>query len=206
MGDDPHVQRIIDSARVSLPGATDGTMRLELFNVVEEFCRETNAWQDVSCLTLCPQQCEYPIYSTDGNGEIYRLLGVENACPTDPKFTARSWMPIPGVLRVDFVPSAPQDLHVVTALSPSELGRNQQFPGVPDWFISQYAPTLTAGLAGKMMAQPAKPYSSPQLATSNLGKYRRGIAQTRMFLQHGNLQEGARWNFPQSFAVRRRKY
>ena len=206
MGDDPHIQRVVDSARVNLPGATEGMLRLELFNVVEEFCRETNAWRNCICFSLVPQKCEYPIYPTDSAGEIYRLLGVESACPTDPRFTAHAWMPLPGIVRIDFPPSAYQDLHAMVALSPSELGRNEQYPGLPDHMWSEYGPILTAGVIGKLMAQPAKPYSSTQLAPSYLGKYRREIARTRMFLQHGRLQDGQRWTFPQSFAVRRRKY
>ena len=203
---DPHLQRLVDSARVNLPGATEGMLQLELFNVVEEFCRETNAWLDETCLTLCKDKCEYPIWSTDSGGEIYRLMSVESARPTDPRFTATSWMPKPGVLKFDFHPTTPQDLKVTTSLSPSELGKKQSFPGIPDWMWSEYAPIFTAGLTGKLMAQPAKPYSSPQLATSYLGKYRREMAHTRMYLIHGRTYGGQNWNFPQAFAVRRRKY
>ena len=206
MADDPHLTRILDTARLRLPGATDFVLQTELMNVIQEFCVVTDAWQDDVCLTLCPGQCEYTIFSPDGNGEIYRLMWVANADPQGPDFTAQSWLPTPETFKTTYDPSAAMKVKLRVSLQPSELGRNQNFPAVPPWFWSDYTRAMQDGLIAAMTAQPAKPYSNAQLAQFYMRSFQRDCSLARARVIHGRTHGGQAWAYPQSFAVRRRKY
>ena len=200
------VTRIFDTARLRLPGATDGVMQLEFMNVVQEFCVTTSAWVDATDVRLEPNVNLYDLVPPDANGEIKRIVSVENADPQAPRWTSPAWMPVPGVMQIDFIPQADQDIIVFVALQPSELGCKQNFPGVPDWFWTDYTKTLQDGLIGNMLVQPAKPYSNPQMGQFYLKRFISGMSAARIQADNGRRLGGQHWVFPQGFAVGRRKY
>ena len=200
------VTRIFDTARLRLPGATDGVMQLEFMNTVQDFCVATNAWQDATDVHLEPNVNLYDLVPPDANGDIKRIMYVEDADPSAPKWTANAWMPAPGVLQINFLPQAEQDLIVYVALQPNELGCKQNFPGVPDWFWTDYTQAITDGLIGNMLVQPAKPYSNPQMGQFYLKRFIAGKSAARIQLDNGRRYGGQHWAFPQGFAVKRRKY
>ena len=200
------VTRIFDTARLRLPGATDGVMQLEFMNVVQEFCITTSAWVDATDVTLEPQTNLYDLVPPDANSDIKRIMYVENADRDAPRWTAGAWMPAPGVMQIDFLPAVEQDIVVFVALQPNELGCKQNFPGVPDWFWTDYTRTLTDGLIGNMLVQPAKPYSNPQMGQFYLKRFINGMSTARIQASNGRRYDAQRWVFPQGFAVKRRKY
>ena len=198
--------RIFDTARLRLPGATDGVMQLEFMNVVQDFCITTSAWVDATDVTLEPQTNLYDLVPPDANSDIKRIMHVENADRDAPLWTAGAWMPVPGVMQIDFLPAVAQDIVVYVALQPNELGCKQNYPGVPDWFWTDYTKTLTDGLIGNMLVQPAKPYSNPQMGQFYLKRFNSGMSTARIQVANGRRYDGQRWTFPQGFAVKRRKY
>ena len=200
------VTRIFDTARLRLPGATDGVMQLEFMNVVQEFCVTTSAWVDATDVTLEPQTNLYDLVPPDANSDIKRIMHVENADRDAPLWTAGAWMPAPGVMQIDFLPAVAQDIVVFVALQPNELGCKQNFPGVPDWFWTDYTRVLTDGLIGNMLVQPAKPYSNPQMGQFYLKRFNSGMSTARIQASNGRRYDAQRWVFPQGFAVKRRKY
>jgi hypothetical protein len=115
-------------------------------------------------------------------------------------------MPMPGVMQIGFVPSAEQDVVVFVALQPNEFGCKQAFPGVPDWFWTDYTRTLQDGLIGNMLVQPAKPYSNPQMGQFYLKRFMSGMSIARIQVENGRRFGAQRWTYPQGFAVGRRKY
>jgi hypothetical protein len=200
------VTRIFDTARLRLPGATDGVMQLEFTNVVQEFCVTTNAWVDATDVELQPNTNLYDLVPPDANGDIKRIMYVENLDREAPAWTAPAWMPVPGVMQIGFVPQVKQDIVVFVALQPNERGCKQSIPGVPDWFYTDYTKQLTDGLIGSMLVQPAKPYSNPQMGQFYLKRFLSGMSTVRIQADNGRRYGGQHWAFPQGFAVKRRKY
>jgi hypothetical protein len=200
------VTRIFDTARLRLPGATDGVMQLEFMNMVQDFCITTSAWVDATDVKLEPQVNLYDLVPPDANGDIKRIMYVENLDREAPQWTAPAWMPVPGVMQIGFIPQAEQDIVVYVALQPNELGCKQSIPAVPDWLFTDYTQTLTDGLISNMLVQPAKPYSNPQMGQFYLKRYISGKSTARIQAENGRRMSGQRWTFPQGFAVRRRKY
>lgn len=67
--------RILQTLRVSVPGATDDMLSLQLFNTMDEFFRRTNAWRDSSDIVLDFGTLQYPISVPNGS-EFVRMLNV----------------------------------------------------------------------------------------------------------------------------------
>jgi hypothetical protein len=73
--------RLLQTLRVHVPGATDDLLSLELFNVMDEFFRRTNAWRHDTDIQLQLGINEYNFAVPIGS-EMVRVLGVmHNAVP-----------------------------------------------------------------------------------------------------------------------------
>ena len=73
--------RLLDETRTECSGATDGTMRRVLFNILREFFRRSNIWLFELPVYIVPTTNDYVI-NTCQNANIIRLMMV--AKPTYP--------------------------------------------------------------------------------------------------------------------------
>jgi hypothetical protein len=114
--------RLLQTLRVETPGAADPIIELQLYNVVDEFLRRTNAWTYEQEVALTDGMLEYPLSIPVGSTTV-RLLRVDhNNVP---------------------VPSAPTTQAVTTAFA--RLLPEETFPDGD----TEYAPVetdLNAGL------------------------------------------------------------
>jgi hypothetical protein len=69
--------RLMQSLRVEAPGATDAIIELQLYNIVDEFLRRTNAWTFDQEVALEDGVLEYPL-AIPINTAIVRLLRVDH--------------------------------------------------------------------------------------------------------------------------------
>jgi hypothetical protein len=199
------INRLMDSARVRLPGTLDGTLQLELFSVFDEFLRETNAWtQDVSFNVEPVTQSfqENPssyTYQITAAGEIIRLLDVRNAHGIKQHAT----MPVPGSVIISTPPAQTETFTARVSLTVSDPVGTDGFPALPVWILRKYGTDLLDGLLGKMMSQPAKPYTSLSLAVAHMRKFRSSISKAKVETIRQNVYGAQNWRFPQTFARRR---
>ena len=70
-----NMARLQDMVRISAPGALDGVIRLEMFNVLKEFFQRTNAWLLEVPVYVVPTSNDYQI-ETGQNVVVNRLMGV----------------------------------------------------------------------------------------------------------------------------------
>ena len=76
--------RLMQTLRVHVPGATDGVIQLELFNVMDEFFRRTNAWRYEQEIDIKENTHEYAL-SLPADAEFVRMLGAaRNGVPVPP--------------------------------------------------------------------------------------------------------------------------
>lgn len=195
---------IVQNCLVSLPGALVGAVQMEFFNVLDSFCRVSNAWQEKIDVPLDPTSVEIgddvPITPTEG--QIFRLLVTLDA----NEMERQANMPIPGVLQFRELPGSTETWVAVVALTverPVDSGTNM--PEIPDWFLQQYREAFTHGIMGRMMAQPAKPYSNATLGKFHWGKFQQLTAQARTDVSHANRYGANTWAFPRQFATSRPK-
>lgn len=187
--------RLMDSARIRLPGALEGTMKLELFFVLKEFADRSNAWREVIGFWSSPGAVEYDLHSENA-AAINRLLWVT---PLDsPTVSVPAIMPTPGRVRLQNVPSESQRLNAIVALTVNDPTEDGGFPQFPEELLVKYSSGILDGLLSRMMTQPAKPYSSEKNAALHGFRFRQATNLAKREAQTGNLFGGQTWRFPQT--------
>lgn len=78
-------------------------------------------------------------------------------------------------------------------------------PLAPDWLIPTHHIYLQAGLIGKMMTQPNKPYTNDAKGTYELKRFRDGMAMVRAAVARANTVGAQNWKFPQAWRTRNQK-
>jgi hypothetical protein len=191
-GDELYWAKLMGQANVALTGASDAELKVQLFDVLEEFFRDSNCWQEAIFFTVIPDTLEYPL--TPLTGRIVRLNGVldQNNVPQ------QAVMPEVGTVRFLYPYSNPQPMRAVFVKNVTDpLSCNP--PNVPDWVLPLYGNGILRGIIGNMMLQPGQSYSNQALSLSHLRKFRDVIAQARVATMRANTIGAQAWTFPQSF-------
>ncbi len=194
--------RLMQNARIHLPGATDSALQLELFNVLNEFFQDSNVWQeDIDFAVTADDTIPTTYYiEQESVASIVRLLYIVNSDGQDVQGT----MQIPGEIILATQPGQADTYTATVALSVNDPVARDGFPEFPAWALNKYGMGILDGLLGRMMAQPAKPFTNLQLGTYHMRRFRSIVAQASSDSVRRNLANAQAWRFPQSFAVRRR--
>lgn len=188
--------RILNNLRVRLPGAIDSAIKLEVFNTLDELCREARLWQEtiplsVTAANIAAEKTEYEIDPSDG--VIIGLMDLRNAADQP----VRGSMSTPGVLEFEEIPGSVETYQVTVALSVTEPVRSaDDMPVIDDWVWEKHYQTIIQGVLSNMMAQAAKPYSNERLGIFHGRKFRNGVAMARIEALHSNKYGGQTWRFP----------
>lgn len=200
------MNRLMDSARINLPGATDAAIQNELFYVMNEFFQNSNIWyEDIPFnvtptslnLTTNPQAFSYDVVPS--MGVVNRLIFVMDS----QGVPQQGVMPTPGTVILRFSPNAADTYTARVALTVTDPTTRDGYPEFPGWILNKYGNDILDGVIGRMMGQLAKPYSNPQLAIVRLKNFKGAVSQAKVEAQHQNVYRGQAWNFPQTFARRR---
>lgn len=70
-----NIVRLQDMVRLSTPGALDGAIRLEVYNVLKEFFQRSDAWLLELPVYIVPHICDYQLNPCQ-NVAINRLMGL----------------------------------------------------------------------------------------------------------------------------------
>lgn len=192
-------QRLLDNARVSLPGALDTAITLEIFNVLSDFFDRTNCWWEDVTFGVTPANTRGSTIEVDTTepGRMNRLLGVYVG---DPNSTRSMTMPTPGTLMFLDVPGQNETWTARCALSVLDPvpknGELQGFPQAPDWVLTKYGVGLASGVVSAMAAQPSKPYTNLKLAGLHQGRYQRVVSEAKTEARRQNVFAAQAWRFP----------
>lgn len=100
-----NMARLQDMIRVNAPGALDGIIRMEMFNILKEFFQRTNAWMIEIPVYIVSTSNDYLI-QTGQNVVVNRLMALERP---------RSPLPSGGQLPSNYAPMCPPQYLAVTA-------------------------------------------------------------------------------------------
>jgi len=75
--------RIIDSARITCSGATDGVIRMVLFDVMKEFFARSNCWLFQAVIPIVSNANDY-IINTGQPVVVNRLMKIEQPATPPP--------------------------------------------------------------------------------------------------------------------------
>lgn len=184
------LQRIIDNAQIHLPGAIEDVYKVELYNVCEEFFKTTNAWQEFVPFDTLQDKRVYEIVPTVGI--FVRLLGVRD----QDGYWRVGWMTEDLFLTLRDLPTGGFEYTAVLAITCLDPTKKDGWPEVPAELLQKYYEPLLEGLLGRMMMQPAKPYSNPDLGTLHQRRFHDRMAVARVELLHGSTFNAQAWRFP----------
>lgn len=195
------IDRLMNNARARLAGATDDAMQRELFNVMDDFFKGSNVWNEDIELEVPgqdPAGTQYEITPT-GPALIDKLLWVFTR-PDQPTISRGSGigasMQIPGVLVLNNQPSSDVVYLVTVALTVQDPTLRNGYVTFPAWVLAKYRDVILAGLLGGMMMQPNKPYSNNQLAVLNKRIFKQGIVAANADWRRNNTYRMQAWAFP----------
>lgn len=184
--------KLVGQANHILGGASDAEIRVQIFDVLEEFFDLTNCWHESIDFFVIPNTLDYPIYPS--NGRILRLNEVwdQNGLPQ------KAVMPEIGTVHFlnPYTTVQAMTAEVIkTVTDPLKLHP----PYIPDWVLPAHSRVVLNGVLGYMMAQPGQSYSQPQMANYHLQKFRDGCAKARTAAMRANKIGAQAWRYPQSY-------
>ena len=190
--------KLMDLARVRLPGARDNIIQLELFAVLNEFFQDSNCWYEDIDFAVSPASTEYYIIPTSVSSAV-RMLGLVNS----DQRAQRGVFDLPGTVTLYNTPNQADTFTVRIGLTVADPVTRDGYPEFPTWVLDKYANDLLDGLLGRMMSEIAKPYTNERLAIYHMRKFQTSIAKAKVEASHRNVYRGQSWQFPQAFAARR---
>lgn len=191
MTETAEIQRLMNDARVHLPGALDKGIRQEMFNVLDEFLQGSKIWQEDLDFNLVVGTKVYNVTS-DEDGAITLLLWVLNA----DEIAQSATMPIPGTIKLGWEPTQVETLTATVALTVIDPVDADTNPVIPTWLLKKYRAGILDGLLARLMSQPAKPYSNERMAVYHGRRFRNVIAGARADAMRRNTYRAQAWRFP----------
>ncbi len=199
------ITRLMNNARARLAGATDQLLQIELFNVMDEFFKGSNVWNediDIIIPGQDPANTQYDV-TPSGPSLVDKLLWVFTVDPNEP--TARgsqigAFMSTPGVLTLANQPSSDATYRVTVALTVQDPTKRDGYVTFPAWVLAKYRATILDGLLGNMMSQPQKPWTNTQLSVFHMRKFKNGVAAARVEWTRNNTYRRQAWVFPGGFS------
>ena len=198
------LNRIVNNARVQLPGAINDGIRYELYNVLDELLSQSGVWwEDIpfECQTGLVDYSIVPV-----SGRIVQLIHLRYADTPVNVAQIPAVMPEPGWLQWSLAPQEPRDCIVRVSLTVLDPVTRAGFPQCPAWLLERYHTTITSGLIYKLASQQSKPWTNDDVAVLHGQKFRNEIGTARVDYLHSHVAGAQRWSFPGAFIpqVRRR--
>ena len=202
-------ERFLNQLRMELPGSSDTGIKEKLFDVLDEFCEYSGAWQETMTVPILAG-------TTTGNvstnttytltpaqdGYIIRLVGVwdSNLIPV-PCFlpTFEGGPNSVGLLQLINPVNQNQNVTVTVAKTVALPTTKDDVPVFSETLFKRYHRYLRDGVMGYMQAQMGKPYTNQQLSTANLVRFKNGISTARVQVERQNTKGAQAWSYPQTF-------
>lgn len=184
--------KLIGQAKVSLAGASDVALKVQLFEVLQEFFDGSNCWRETIRFPVIPDTLDYPIKPL--YGRILRLLAVLD------QYNVPQNAVMPDIGTVQFANPYTQTQPMLAVVIKTVTDPFTCFPPcIPDWVLPVHGLGLKHGLLGSMMLQPGVSYSNPELAKFHLQKFKDAIMHARVAATKMNTVGAQNWMYPQSF-------
>lgn len=202
--------RLYADVKIESPGVTDAVFKQIVFQVVQDFCDQTNIWFESVPITGQPNVTTYP-FDLTGEGKPNRLMVLYNpqlAPPNIKRWVQQSvGMQSPGTITIVYAPSEQVQWLADVAKTPMQIDTDG-YPLFDEdffWIVDKYQNEFRCGCLGRLQAMPAKTFTNPTLAKMNRQDYITGRGKARTDALKENAWGGQPWQFPQSFATVTRK-
>lgn len=184
--------KLLGQAKVSLMGASDIQLKVQLFDVLHYFFDNSNCWTELINFTVIPETLEYPLHVVEGR--ILRLQAVLD----QHNMVQQAVMPHIGTVRFLYPYTQAQPMTAIVVKTVTDPLCCYP-PNIPDWILPKHSLVLLHGLIGSMMMIPAQSYTNPQMAQFFLKKFNDGISGAFVASTKMNTVGAQTWMFPQNF-------
>jgi hypothetical protein len=191
LGSDPNVNRLYDNVQATLPGVTLPVVQMMAWNAVEDFYIRSTCERRIMNWQMAAGVQEIDLNPYDETWLVAWVLGYNGL--------HKSHVIPPATIRDLEYPANPRWGEVLLALKPINFNTNLPVNLFSNWFE-----TILAGTLARLLMQPSKPWSSPQLAQYQGRMFARGIAEARAIADAEYTDGPGRWRF-NYFANGRRK-
>jgi len=191
------IARIINNAKVQLPGSIEDGILYELYNVLDEFLRETDVWTEDIRFDTVVGVVDYDVVPV--TGRVVNLIYCWYGDSTPEIGGINASMPIPGWLQLFRAPDEPKECMVRVSLSVLDPVTRAGYPQCPTWILDRYHGAFTSGLIHKMGLQPNKPWTNGEIAVMHGQKFHNLIGQAKVDYLHQHTRGAQRWRYPQAF-------
>lgn len=200
------IDTVMNECKVELTGVSDAQLKSSMFEVMDEFFRDTMSWKEHILFNVSPpasqpttQQTlntdlEFPIAPSEG--QIIQLDGVFNNVGG---VYVPALMPHVGIVRLTYLPNQASTYIACVAKNVCLPLTREGFPIAPHWVLQKWHLAIKAGILGTLMNQKNKSYSDPKGAQYWLSKFRQFVQNVRTATLRANTQGAAAWRFPQQF-------
>jgi hypothetical protein len=186
LGENPDASRIYDNVQVALPGVTLAQIKLALWNTIEDFCLRSTYMRRRVNWTMAPGVGNISFNPFNAELMVCWVLQVKGL---------HSWRVHPPATLIDQNnPIQQRNGTAVLVLKPTQFqsdGDNMPAELFVNWFE-----TLLNGTLARLYIQPAKPWSSTQLAQFHGREYNRGCALARDVANREYADQASAWAFP----------
>lgn len=184
---------VMNQCRVELTGVSDAMLKSQLYEVLDEFFRDTSSWRSQVTFTATPGTTTYDVIVDEG--QIIRLDKVTDSAGN---FVAALMADIPTVsLR-----SAPNSAQAYTATVIQNVSLpldSKNFPVAPEWVLQKWHLAIKHGILGTIKSQNGKSFTDGAGGIYHLKKFRQFIGNVRSAVLRANTSGAQAWRFPQSF-------
>jgi hypothetical protein len=185
-------RKLLGQAKVTLSGASDVELKVQLFEVLQEFFDQSSCWQETIKFMVVPDTLDYPLAPL--SGRILRLYGAID----QNNVQQAAIMPEIGVVRFQYPYTDAQPMTAVVVKTVTDPLACYP-PGIPDWVLPVHGLGIYHGLLGNMMQQPGLSYSNPQMASYHLQKFNDTKGHARVAMIKANTVGAQAWSFPQRY-------
>jgi hypothetical protein len=195
------IDRLMNNARTRLAGATDPLLQAELFNVMDEFFKTSNVWNEDIDIPIPGYDAPNTIYEVTPSGPalINQLLWVDDVNPDEPTDRGTpiaAAMSVPGELTLKTQPTRNITYRVTVSLTVEDPVKRDGYVTFPTWVLHKYRDVILDGLLGNMMSQPNKPWTNTQLSVFHMRKFKNKCAAARVEWTRNNTYRQQAWRFP----------
>lgn len=209
------MERFLDVVQGRLPGLVLPAVKTEAVQAAYDLCDRALVWRMTQEFSVTDGVSEWDISSgwhaemTDAipklvlwakwdGGTMYPVAEGPAYASGDPGIP-RWWAFDFPMLRFTPEAAAAGTLAVRASLVP---GSN--FDELPDFFFAVWFQALEHGTLGRLHSQPAKPYSSVQLAEYHMRQFRRKCEEARAAMDAAGSIDQPTWRYPYFASGRRR--
>lgn len=187
------INTVMNQCRVELTGVSDAQLLSTMYEVLDEFFRDTSSWREPIYYTALPTGTSYTLVPSGG-----QIIRLENNVDANGVYVPALMTDIPTVV----LQNAPNQQTALTATVTKTVSlplTAQGVPVAPDWVLQKWHLAIKHGMLGYLKNQTNKSYSDPANAMFNMSKFRQLVQNVRTAVLRANTAGAQAWRFPQSF-------